>query len=76
MSLPIFANRMKSKEDFSLLQTKLESKNSLQGLLCGKKGPARLLPGEPQSVPQHPAFRDFSHVSEHVCFISTMSSLC
>lgn len=71
MSLPIFANRMKSKEDFSLLQTKLESKNSFQGLSCSKKGPDRLLSQELQLAPQRPAFRDFNRVSKHVCFILT-----
>lgn len=71
MSLPVFANRMKSKEDFSRLKKKLESKNSFRGFLCSKRGPAQLRPQGLHSVPQHPAFRDFSHVPEHVWSIST-----
>lgn len=70
MSLPVFANRMKSKEDLSRLKTKLESKNSFRGLLCGERGPAQLRPGATLSA-SAPSFQRLQPCPERVWSIST-----
>lgn len=64
MSLPIFVNRMKSKEDFSLLQQSWKAKNSFR-FVVQQEGPDRPFPGT--TVSAYVQLSEISTVSLSMC---------